>query len=333
MNELSAQQIETVLHQVVLKYRLFPQNVHIFSKGSHLLIKIHTQTQTFALKLSPNTSHSLAKLQEILSWTAALENTSRHRFIKAIPNIQGALCTPLSGEHLNWNAVLYPWVSGPSFPAELTPSILNEWGALMGTLHAQPAQARLPQKRYTSSLLNHWDRVFYAHPPALIESELWTQIPPHHATLRHNYALHLETVSQAIKALWSNAPAPIRLHGDLQGPNIICGQLYWTLLDFDDLSWGLPIQDIAIALLPLRAQPQFTYCLEHFKRGYQRTMSWPTAHEKYLTPLMIGRFLALANALLYDRTLGTQEILQYWVRYGQKMQAITNAPSPDGPSL
>lgn len=240
---------------------------------------------------------------------------------------------PLSGEHLNWSAVLYPWVSGPSFPAELIPSVLNEWGALMGTLHAQSAQSQRSQKRYTSSLLNRWDRVFYAHPPALIESELWTQMPPHLATLRQNYARHLKTVSQGIKSLWNDARDPIRLHGDLQGPNIICGASHWTLLDFDDLSWGFPIQDIAIALLPLREQPQFTHCLEHFKRGYQQTMSWPTAHEKYLDILMAGRFLALANALLYDQTLSAQETLQHWVRYGQKMQALTNAPLPDGPSL
>ena len=324
--------LQELLNKALTAYGIqTPRQVHFNVKQHVFLFRIHTDSAVFALKIYPQHLSLAQRLPEIANWISHLSDSPEHRFIKALPNRQQRLISTIFAGKRHWCAVLYPWISGQDFPEQLTPQHIYQWGSLLGAFHAQSAQLK---DKFLESRLNTWNTVFYASTPErLMKSSFWEQLSAPHTGLNAYYQEQVRTVQDTLHELWRNAEPPLRIHSDMQGPNIICQIQQWTLLDFDDLTWGYPVQDLAIALLPLRTHSAFKSLYAHFKAGYQRLSPWPEAHEAYLDKLMTARLLVLADALLDNKTLVPSAVLEHWVHYGQKMQAITNAPSPDGPSL
>lgn len=329
LTPLLQERLQDLLQKALITYGLEPpRQVHFFIKPQTFLFCIHTDSAVFALKIYPRQHPQAERLPEILNWIAQVSDSPEHRFLKALPNRQHTFLSPLCVKQQHWVAVLYPWVSGQSFPEQLTPQHLSQWGSLLGAFHAQSARFKDKSPR---SRLNTWDTVFYAaESDRLMTSAFWKQLPGTHLHLKTDYQRWAHAVQDTLHTLWQDAAPPLRIHGDMQGPNIICQTRQWTLLDFDDLTWGYPIQDISISLLPLRPHPQFKNLCSHFKTGYQRLFPWPEAHEIHLDTLMTGRLLVLADALLDDTSLAPTTVLEHWVRYGEKIQALQAPGHPTG---
>ena len=71
------------------------------------------------------------------------------------------------------------------------------------------------------------------------------------------------------------------------------GRLY--ALDFEDMMWGHPIQDIATTMYYFRWSDSYEVMLAAFRSGYESVSVWPEDHEGQLEALIMGRGLLLAN--------------------------------------
>jgi Ser/Thr protein kinase RdoA (MazF antagonist) len=89
------------------------------------------------------------------------------------------------------------------------------------------------------------------------------------------------------------------LHNDLHQWNVRIWRGRLSPIDFEDLMWGWPVQDIATTLY-YHLNDSFSAMRDAFQEGYTRVSPWP---ERY--PGEVGAFLAaqgmmLANFILED---------------------------------
>jgi Ser/Thr protein kinase RdoA (MazF antagonist) len=68
-----------------------------------------------------------------------------------------------------------------------------------------------------------------------------------------------------------------------------------TLIDFQDLIWGLEVQDVSIALLALEHHGDTGAWGDAFRAGYESTRSWPDADPETLAALRAARHLNILN--------------------------------------
>lgn len=73
--------------------------------------------------------------------------------------------------------------------------------------------------------------------------------------------------------------------------------------DFEDTSWGYPVQDIAMAMRDLMEDfpKEFDQYLSDFKKGYETLRKWPEKYEGQMDDFMAGRMLWVGNWEMLNR--------------------------------
>ncbi len=302
--------LQNLMTQALSHYAISPTHVTFHIKESSFLFVIYTAPNRFVLKLFPPTSRHFAAQEEKLRWTLSLKDSAEHRFLKPLSNNARAFITTIHHQQSTWKCALFPWVPGAPLHQGLSSQKIHQWGRLMGAFHTQSAASPQSHEQKASTLIQTWNTVFYGYPNKILGS-----------SFGDHYETMTKKVSNTLKALWNTTESPIRFHGDMHGDNILCSDAHMTLLDFDDLTWGFPIQDIAIALLSLRKDPSFHHRCQSFKAGYETTASWPDHHEKYLPDLMMGRLVSVANAILHMQSLNKEDVHERLMRYAEEFNA------------
>ena len=188
---------------------------------------------------------------------------------------------------------IFSWVPGSDLAEHLTPANMAKLGALMAYLHQHALTYRPPE----GLELLHFDRVFpFPEPMRLFEERYANLFPPERCTIFQEAIAWVQTAIDRLKA--SGEPMRI-LHNDLHQWNVRIWRGRLSPIDFEDLMWGWPVQDIATTLY-YHLDDSFFAMRDAFQAGYTCISPWP---ERYLGE--IGAFLAaqammLANFILED---------------------------------
>jgi Ser/Thr protein kinase RdoA (MazF antagonist) len=97
------------------------------------------------------------------------------------------------------------------------------------------------------------------------------------------------------------------IHADLHQENVKVHRGRLRPLDFYEVIWGYPVQDIALTLYDLRyfadCRPYGYGALrEAFIAGYASRLPWPEQHRGQIDTLIAGRQLRRANWVLEHET-------------------------------
>ncbi len=103
-------------------------------------------------------------------------------------------------------------------------------------------------------------------------------------------------IENIIEDLYSGSKS-IAIHADLHGANVFTHRDQIYVFDFDDAGFGLPIQDLAIALYYLDTPEQEAALLA----GYQSVSELPRHNKHQLNGLLLQRRIILLN-YLYETT-------------------------------
>ena len=127
------------------------------------------------------------------------------------------------------------------------------------------------------------------------------------------YEQAVARVQGVIDDVYSRDEAPLVIHNDLHQWNVkvFRGRLY--ALDFEDLMWGYPVQDVAVSLYYFLGCDGYTSLWEAFKQGYVRVREWPERKPGEVDALVAGRGLMLANYILQDPNPDYQEMVPEFV--------------------
>ncbi len=105
------------------------------------------------------------------------------------------------------------------------------------------------------------------------------------------------TIADEIDRMYAGG-FPQVVHADLHWGNVKVYRGRLHPLDFEDLAWAYPIQDIAISLFYNLGNRRFAAFRDSFQSGYESIQRWPEHYPGQLDTLIVHRGLDLFNYLL-----------------------------------
>lgn len=205
------------------------------------------------------------------------------------------------------------WVPGVTPGRASTVADHRRLGALMARMHAvaegfTPADDWRPMR---------WDRVVYMphdrevlFAPACADVVPAARVPMLRAAWDRCEALLAEVMA---------SDACMVLHGDLHPWNVHRVRNRLRPLDFGDLLWGPPIQDVAVSLFYLIDRDDYPELCDAFAEGYCSVRAWPKGDMATIVGLQMARELMFCNYIArtlpeYRSTLPRRyEILARWM--------------------
>jgi Ser/Thr protein kinase RdoA (MazF antagonist) len=189
---------------------------------------------------------------------------------------------------------VFSWVRGTDLAEHLSPANIARLGKLMARLHAHALTYRPPAEL---SLLR-FDRVFPFPEPVIFFDEYFSAFfPPERRAV---YQQAIDWVQSAIDRLNAGGEPMRLLHGDLHQWNVRYFRGVLSPIDFEDLMWGWPVQDIATTLYYFLNSDTYPSMREGFQEGYTCYSSWPERYPGEIDAFIAARALGLANFILND---------------------------------
>ena len=274
-----------------------------------------TDGRTYALRVcAPEAGHSLPEIRSELMWLAALRRDTDLKVLQPIATRAGELVTTVEAPDVPQarHCVLFSWVPGPDLAERLTPANLFKLGVLAARLHDHAATFAPPDGFWRKTA----DSVFPFGDPIVLFDDTYRDLVPRERFEVFQRAL--ARVDEAIQALYAAGDSPRVVHYDLHQWNVKVyrGRLY--ALDFEDMMWGHPVQDVAISLYHLQGHEDYPALRAAFQQGYSSQLPWPEAYPGQIEALKAGRALDLANFAIQDPNAHWQQKMPAFLTRAEK---------------
>lgn len=273
-------------------YQLKSPDLRVMSTETNAVFRVDTSDRRYVLRVGRggNIAHSLRQVRSEAAFLNSLARFSDVRVPVPVPNTSGEFVTQVevAGVPDRRNCVLYEWLPGHLLDRHLTTTNLAAYGALAGRLHTFSESFEPPE---WFSIVRY-DRVFpFDEPVVLFDPRRSSFVTDRQ---REVFAAAADVVQQAIDDL-GDRESPRVVHGDLHRWNVLVDGDGVAAFDFEDLMWGWPVQDLAIALYYLEREENYDEWLGAFRTGYERVRPWPDRTEREVDTFIAGRALVLAN--------------------------------------
>ena len=268
--------------------------------------------------------HTPTEVRSETEWLGALARDTDLRVPAPVANRDGEAVTrvEVSGVPGARDCVLFHWVPGRQLDDDLRPDTMAAYGALAASLHEHAATFR-PSPEFG---VVRYDRVFPFDQPVILFDPTRTSFVTD--AQRDVFRAGAEVVARAIESLRAGEPARV-LHGDLHRWNVLVDRRSGgaapavAAIDFEDLCWGWPVQDLAIALYYLHEEPTYPEILAAFRAGYESVRPWPDVTGAEIATFIAGRAIVLANdvELLEDPEVRA-EAPAYMARFERRVRRL-----------
>jgi Ser/Thr protein kinase RdoA (MazF antagonist) len=286
--------------KVLREYGIEPSKLTQITEASNTIFRVSlSDAQDFVLRMTaPKSCHGADEIWSEIAWLHALDQDTDIGIPAPISRLDGGYVTEVSlpGEIRPICCAVYRWVPGIMLDDRLTVDNVQRLGELMARLHQHAAGFMPPDGfhiRTFDSVFPYAAKGFAGLEPIVLFNED-AQAPltgAQRATFRDAY----QRVAEAMARLMEKDEPMRVIHNDLHVWNVKVDRDKLYALDFEDMMWGHPIQDIATTLYYLRWADTYENMLAAFRSGYEAVLLWPEDHEGQLETLIIGRAILLAN--------------------------------------
>lgn len=246
----------------------------------------------YALRICTPGEHTLEDNLAEVAWLTALARDTQLNVATPILNQTGEYVTLAHAEGVpeERRCILFSWIPGEVLEHQLSEPNYWKLGLAAALLHNHAANFVMPADLRPM----RWDRVFYwpGEPIVVFESAYDHLFPPARRELIREVINSTEPVLQKLYRDTSNAMV---IHGDLHVWNVHVRYNELYLLDFEDLLWGYPAQDVAITLSYGQDWEHYAALRAAFEEGYCSLRSWPIESEHQLQSLIAARRLMFVN--------------------------------------
>ncbi len=238
----------------------------------------------------------LSETRSALWWLSALVNESAVSVPEPIRNIDGDLLTlqAIEGVPEARICTVISWVKGLELGMSATLDDVYEWAKVIAQLHQHGAQYT-PPDGFTR--MTYHDVLPFPTDELVIFNDDWQPLI-NSTTRRTIFERALEQSNKAIHRLYQQEISPQILHGDLHVWNVLRYHTTYSIIDFEDVMWGYPVQDIGTTLYYARHQPNYHDIRAAFKAGYTTITEWIETDNGNIDSMIVARFLNLYNMRL-----------------------------------
>ncbi len=282
------------------EYGIVPTSLKQMTDASNTIFRVSQASgEDCVLRMTaPKSCHGADEIQSEVAWLHALDQDTDIGIPAPIARLDGDYVSEVSlpAEETRMGCALYGWVPGSMLAERLTTDNVWRLGELMARLHVHAAMFCPPD----GFRIRTFDRVFpysvegFAGLEPVVLFNQGVACPLTDAQ-RAIYQQACQCVADEIEHMMQRGD-PLRvIHNDLHVWNVKVTREKVYALDFEDMMWGHPIQDIATTLYYFRWQDTYETLLAAFRSGYESILPWPQAHHDQLDTLIMGRMLMLAN--------------------------------------
>ena len=253
--------------------------------------------EKFALRININSTRTPENMLAEIEWVNFLTRIPGISLPRPIANGSDSFISTLmhqdSGRVLQ--AILYTWLEGEELGDEASPEQMFTVGAAMATLH----QSSKAFKLTPPAELPTFDDWLWGTQDFLLSQQ---SIVPTEQLLSIREAV--EIIQADTSALYKSTSTQI-IHADMHGWNLMWHEGRLSIFDFDDCGFGIPQQDLAVALYYLDTPEQKSA----FLKGYQSISELPAYSELQMASLLLQRRLVLLNYLYETKNLEHKAML------------------------
>ncbi len=272
------------------RYTLEPERLRFVGGFTNAIFRVDTIDGPYALRVDYRGDHSDADVENELAWLEALEadtDLDLCRFVRAGDG-SSYIYAGADGVPGARRCVLFRWIPGRPLDDNITEDGYNALGRLAAGLHVHGGTFTPPHRPLV------WDRVFYwpeeVDPVVIYEPRMDAFIDK---TRRRILERALAVVSTAFARL-DPAEAQV-IHGDLHPSNVHRHRNRLIGFDFEDITLGHRVQDVAITLFYERDHPAYADLRAAYRDGYCSVAPWPVTYEGELEHFMAARSLSFVN--------------------------------------
>ena len=279
-------ELEAFSLQILSQYPIEVKSAVSINYEYNATLKVETTDgQLFALRINTNSPRTPENLRAEIAFVRFLADDGRVKVPRPIANREGNFYTSIVHEVSGraFHCVLYSWILGEELEDEPTDQQLNALGAAMATMHLAAQGFELPEG---SSLPTFDDPLWWTEDFLLSEKSVLD------AEAKELITQALSAIKSGVAKFYAGA-APMLIHADMHGGNVLWHEGSLSVIDFDDCGLGLPIQDFATALYYFDTPEQDAA----FKEGYKSIAPIPECSEKEMKMFFLQRRIVLLNYL------------------------------------
>lgn len=275
MIEISTSLVEEVLRH----YRLRVDGIAKLADSFNTLFTIRSGARTYLLRVGPTLRiHDIDAARAEAEWTEELAAAGL-TVPRLISSVDGRAAVIVADGGATRICTLATWIDGEVLSRPMSAADATDLGRLAARLHAaSPPRAARPPGALDGR------RVLLFELPDLLERA--ADAPTFRAAAERSQA--------AVHDLWQQSSAPRLLHGDLTASNVVRTAAGLVPIDFQDMFWGHPQQDIAYSLFSYLRHDYETLAVA-FRAGYEQVQPWPDFEAASLEDLFAARRLLMAN--------------------------------------
>lgn len=290
--------LTTCVHTLLSQYALARCEVKSINFEFNATFSVVTEAgEKFALRININSTRTYENMLAEVEWVRFLGRVSGVNLPRPIANnSDNYISTVFHAESdQELRAVLYTWLEGEELGDEATPSQIFKVGALMAGLHQSSKDFKLTEPAKLP-VFDHW---LWGTEDFLLSAK--SIVPSYERKLIQEAVSFIELHTAA---LFAETQVQI-IHGDLHGWNLMWHEDVVSVFDFDDCGFGIPQQDLAVAMYYLDTPEQE----EALIQGYTSVGPLPKYTGQQMAALLIQRRLVLLNYLYETKNPEHKEML------------------------
>lgn len=294
------------------EYDLEVKSLRLVTNMTNGIFRVDTSDgNKYMLRITdPLGSHCLEEIRSEMMWLAALHQDSDLGVPKPVHTRKGEIAITVSIKSVpeSRHCTVFSWVPGVNLANRLSIENMYKLGAFTASLHNHAENFNPPpgfQIRKLNKVFPYSDPDFPNVEPVVIFDEQYRHLFPDRRIKVYHQAI--ESVQHTLDRLYANESGLRVTHNDLHQWNVKLYRGKLFVLDFEDLAWGYPVQDIATTFFYFQQQEQRQAYTEAFKDGYTNIASWPEDHPGQIEVFIAGRGIMLVNYLLCSKNPEDQE--------------------------
>jgi Ser/Thr protein kinase RdoA (MazF antagonist) len=292
--------LRPVATDLLSKYDIEHAQLRQLTEASNTIFRVVAPNgDRYVLRMTaPKSCHGPAEIRSEIAWLRALKHDTDIGIPEPIARQDGTYVTEVdvAGATEPIYCALYRWVPGVMLVEQMTDVNMHRLGDLMAQLHEHAASYVPPEgfhiRRY-ASVFPYADPSFSRVEPVILFDR--GSSAPLTSAQHGVYQRALDVIEEHVVELVAQTAQTRVIHNDLHVWNVKVNHTRLYALDFEDMMWGHPMQDIATTLYYFRWRDAYPSLLDAFRRGYVGIRAWPEQCDGQLEALIMGRMLLLAN--------------------------------------
>lgn len=288
-------------------YDLPVAGLRLLNDGWNAIFRVDcTDGAKWVLRISRPGMYGPAEVRSEMMWLDALSRDTDLILPAPLHTRDGELLVTrqVEGVPESRHVVIFSWVPGKDLADALTPENYAATGELLARLHQHSAGWTPPP----GFAINRNDSVW--HPkdePKLFDPRFAEKLSPDLWDLLR--AAHAQ-VAEAQAELWGRGAPPQVIHYDLHQWNVKVQRGGVYPIDFEDLTWGYPVQDIGLVFYYIQDREDAADLRRAFREGYGRRLPWPEHYPGEIAIHTVRRTLDFANLLIDENDPEEQATVQ-----------------------